>query len=465
MQCQPYLVFRPTSPNVTFKKNARKYRKKLPPPQHHKLSMQLLFVLMALVAPSALASPTCTTSSSNTLIRCATLDPNMKLEDRSQVVQIQANFMQECTQQCVYRNNVLNNSCVGFIYRRNDDPEVEKRKTCMFFPCVTDAVKTVTSATSVVLSANCFVTAGPSEAPTSSAPSHSPTTWYTSTPTTLQPSLRPTAEPTVKVTKQPTPEPTKRPTATPTAKPTKKPTTYPTPKPSREPTYGQPSAEPTIGTPSASPTSYPSFHPTERQPSASPTAYPTEQPTEATSAPTKPPTLAPSLRATSSPDPNVFVSPTDIQDWAPLDLSWVGDRLIPDVNTCMIVRPSLGTNSITYENFIGTRNHCFKECQYTPGCNGIIYSDVLNVCTLATTLETTDEPTESADFAKYWVVFPRVGVSVRHYNNFCALWMAEGTCNTDDPLRQCRWNTGTMGYNQFRFTDMGYCGRVKCVVK
>lgn len=369
-----------------------------------------LLLLLLLAAGQALGQQQCPFTRQAKLIRCAS---DLSSSDtRMYQVGTSGNFSQECRNECVYRNNVLGQPCTAFIYRDATDYEVDKRNTCIFFPCVTDIVDAPkSSAVSVIMAAPCFATPAPTPAPT-----------------TRRPSLRPT---------------TRKPSASPT---TSFPTTSPsTSRPSAVPTSWRPTAAPSTAFPTRRPTPFPTL----AQPSASPV--------ERTDAPTR----APSVKATEA--PNTFQSPTGIQDWAPFDAGLFQAPYQPDTSTCMVVRPSFATSSITYNNFGGTRRDCLKECQYTPFCNGILFSASLDTCMLANTLETSDVSEQADDFAKNWVAVLRAGVSMRYYNSFCALWMAESPCNKDDLKSQCRWNTGARGYNQVRFTDIGYCGRVKCV--
>ncbi|KAH9258181.1 hypothetical protein BASA81_003765 [Batrachochytrium salamandrivorans] len=313
----------------------------------------------------ALGQQQCPFTRQSKLIRCASdLSPS---DTRIRQVNTPGNFSQECRNECVYRNNVLGLPCTAFIYRDATDYEVDKRNTCIFFPCVTDIVDAPkSSAVSIIMSAPCFATPAPTLEPTTPQP--------TLRPTTIKPSISPTF-------------------SLPTVSPS-------TPRPSAAPSVWRPTVAPTTAFPTRRPTKFPTL----AQPSASPVVS------------TKMPTSTPTIKVTLS--PHTFQSPTGIQDWAPFDAGLFQSPYQPDTSTCMVVRPSFGSSSITYANFGGTRQDCLKECQYTPFCNGILFSVSLNTCMLANTLETSDVSEQVDDFAKNWVAVLRTGVSMRYYNSF-----------------------------------------------
>ena len=104
-----------------------------------------------------------------------------------------------------------------------------------------------------------------------------------------------------------------------------------------------------------------------------------------------------------------------------------------------------------------------RECEYDSHCTGGMYSHKENACIKAVSLEYVDDEhlfhSNTNDGWEFFIKKPHIAP---YYNAYCAQWTSAETCSTSNTNGRCKWGEGKRGYNQMRFTDTGYCGRVVC---
>jgi hypothetical protein len=194
----------------------------------------------------------------------------------------------------------------------------------------------------------------------------------------------------------------------------------------------------------------------------SPTLMPTSVPSAA-------PTIAPSNRMNHSPSSAPTISPSESE----LDPNWTSPTGIkrstpfrsnrfysPRVEPCEYVRSRFGTRSFRFENWAGTQEECYKECDYDDGCSGAAYSDVLKECVKYSVMEITDDYYGSRDWLTYeWSAIAKKTSAIGYFSSLCSTYDVESSCKDDD---RCSWNKGKRGYNQVRIIQSDWCGRTTC---
>lgn len=184
----------------------------------------------------------------------------------------------------------------------------------------------------------------------------------------------------------------------------------------------------------------------------------------ATSAIQCPCTCAPTIKPTFSPT-ELFVSPTNIKP-SKIWNSALFDYERPNYSLCMIMQvvPGPKDSTITYNDWKGTTEQCFRECEYDYACQYAMYSNVLKQCIKSIKIHMIDSSREIDQYiANNWTVVKKKTAKSLYYNALCA---SQDTSSKEcKNFPECAWNKGPRGYNQVHIYPQGYCGRIKCTRK
>lgn len=211
-------------------------------------------------------------------------------------------------------------------------------------------------------------------------------------------------------------------------------------------------------------TSSPTHRPTS--PTLSPTSLITESPTPLTTRPT-PLTTRPTpltTRPTSPPTSNEYEDDIDEAEWISpsgirRSVPYHADLFYsPRIEPCEYIRSRMGRRKISNKPWTGTREECYKDCEYDPECDGAAFGE--NECIKFDVLEITDDAAGAKRWwSNRWTAVAKKTAAVGYYSALCAGYDQYAPCDTDP---RCAWNAGKQGWNQIRIIQSTWCGRIVC---